>query len=38
LEELPAPMVHVDMDMFVLADDVIIWYVKSWFYFKFCPS
>jgi len=23
LEELPAPMVHVDMDMFVLADDVI---------------
>ncbi|AQK94706.1 TRAF-like superfamily protein [Zea mays] len=23
LEELPAPMVHVDMDMFILADDVI---------------
>ncbi|XP_062231819.1 TNF receptor-associated factor homolog 1a-like [Phragmites australis] len=23
LEELPAPMVHVDVDMFVLADDVI---------------
>lgn len=23
LEELPAPMVHIDMDMFVLAGDVI---------------
>lgn len=24
LEELPAPMVHVDKDLFVLADDVIV--------------